>query len=311
MSQMNQSQTVFQRVGDPYIYLLVMGEWYCYNPSVPPLGSGAMGTVYLGYRVKDGTRMAVKRVKDSYSNNPMIRARAKQEASLAFRHNNLVEMIGYCEYAPQSGPIFLVSKFVAGKNIDKYVNEFIHGDDRVTKICNIIFQVLDALEYVHSRGVIHRDIKPSNIMIEDNSNVRLMDLGIARMNDGNKFSAYGFIGTPQYSAPEQILRDKSRSVQINAATDIYALGITFYEILTGKNPFDCDTEVDVLTRQLRETLPEHDAVPKRLMAVLWKATEKEQSKRYQTAGEFRDAIKEALQPPVTFWGKIKKIFGAN
>lgn len=308
---MNNSRTVFQRPNDPYIYLFVMGEWYCYDPSVPPLGSGAMGTVYLGYRVKDGMRMAVKRVKDSYSNNPMIRARAKQEASLAFRHDNLVEMIGYCEYAQESGPIFLVSKFVSGKNIDEYVHDFINGSDRVKKICNAIYQVLDALEYVHSRGVIHRDIKPSNIMVEGDSNVRLMDLGIARMNDGNKFSAYGFIGTPQYSAPEQILRDKSRSVQINAATDIYALGITFYEILTGTNPFDCDTEVDTLTRQMREPLPAHDAIPKRLMAVIWKATEKEQSKRYQSAAEFRSAIKDAMLPPVTFWGKLKNWLGIN
>lgn len=305
------SKTVFQRPDDPYIYLLVMGEWYCYDPTSKPLGSGAMGTVYVGYKVNDGTRMAVKRVKDSFSNNPMIRERAKQEASLAFRHNNLVEMIGYCEYAPDGGPIFLVSKFVSGKNIDEYVKEFLNGSDRVEKISNAILQVLDALDYVHSRGVIHRDIKPSNIMVEQDSNIRLMDLGIARMNDGNKFSQYGFIGTPQYAAPEQILRDKTRTVQINAATDLYALGITFYELLSGVNPFDADTEVDVLTRQMRDALPPCDAIPRRIMNVISKATEKEQSKRFQTAAEFRDALNEALLPPKSLFQRFKSWIGLN
>lgn len=304
MKSMN-SQNVFQRPGDPYLYLYVMNEWYCYEPTSAPLGSGAMGTVYLGYRCKDGARMAIKRVKDSFANNPMIRERAKQEASLAFRHHNLVEMIGYCEYAPNAGPIFMVSKFVSGKDIDKYVAEYLNGPDRVEKICLAIYQVLDALEYVHSRGVIHRDIKPSNIMVEEDSNVRLMDLGIARMNGGNKFSAYGFIGTPQYAAPEQILRDKAGTAQINAATDIYALGITFYELLTGNNPFNCETEVDTLTRQIREPLPSSEAIPRRLMAVILKATEKEQGRRYQRASEFRDAIKEAMLPPKTFWDRLR------
>jgi serine/threonine-protein kinase len=217
-------------------------------------------------------------------------------------------MVGYCEYAPDHGPIFLISKFVAGQDIDKYVAEHITRPDRIEKICTAMYQVLDALEYVHSRGVIHRDIKPSNIMVEGDSNVRLMDLGIARMNGGNKFSAYGFIGTPQYAAPEQILRDKAGSVQINAATDIYALGITFYELLTGKNPYNCDTEVDTLTRQMRDALPNNETIPRRLMNVLWKATEKEQSKRYQKAADFREAIKEAMLPPKSFMDRIKTWF---
>ena len=90
------AQTVLQRPGDPNIYLFAMGEWYGYNPQNEPLGCGAMGTVYLGFRCKNGERIAVKRVKDEYANVRVIRERARQEASLAFRHPNLVEMIGYC-----------------------------------------------------------------------------------------------------------------------------------------------------------------------------------------------------------------------
>lgn len=290
-------QTVVQRKNDPYIYLYVMGEWYCYNPLELPLGSGAMGDVYKGYRCRNGAMIAVKRVKDFYANNKMIRERARLEASLAFRHPNLVEMIGCCEYAPDNGPIFILCNFVQGEDIDKYVKGFSDSPNRVEKICNAICSVLDALDYVHSRGVIHRDIKPSNIMIENGSNVRLMDLGISRMNGGNKFSSYGFIGTPQYSAPEQIKREEGNTAnQINSTTDIYELGITFYELLTGENPMDSDSEAETLARQISKALPSNPAIPKKLMNVIWKATEKEQSKRYQTAFEFKSAINNALLP---------------
>lgn len=290
-------QTVVQRPNDPYIYLYVMGEWYCYNPMKKPLGSGAMGDVYLGYRCSNGAMIAVKKVKDAYANNKMIRERARQEASLAFRHPNLVEMVGYCEYAPESGPIFILSHFVQGEDIDKYAKSFENSPLRVEKICSAICSVLDALDYVHSRGVVHRDIKPSNIMIENGSNVRLMDLGIARMNGGNKFSSYGFIGTPEYSAPEQMLREQNgANVQINATTDIYELGITFYELLAGTNPMSCQSEAETLTKQMKERLPASERIPNKMMQVIWKATEKEQSRRYQTALEFKHAIQDALLP---------------
>ncbi len=290
-------KTIVQRPNDPYIYLYVMGEWYCYNPQEAPLGSGAMGDVYRGYRCSNGDMIAVKKVKDAYANNKMIRERAKQEASLAFRHPNLVEMVGYCEYAPDTGPIFILSHFVQGENIDQYAKSFEDSPMRVEKICNAVCSVLDALDYVHSRGVVHRDIKPSNIMVENGSNVRLMDLGIARMNGGNKFSSFGFIGTPEYSAPEQMLREQNgANVQINATTDIYELGITFYELLTGSNPMSCQAEAETLTKQMKESLPDSDEIPHKLMRVIWKATEKEQSRRYQTALEFKQAIQDALLP---------------
>lgn len=290
----NQSQ-VYQREGDPRIYLFAMGQWYYYDPSVAPLGSGAMGTVYLGYSCVGNQRIAVKRVKDNFSNNKAIRERARQEASLSFRHPNLVEMLGICEYPNSIGPIFLLSRFVDGADIDKHVKKQLQDlPDRVEIISREICSVLNALTYLHSRGVVHRDVKPSNIMIENGCNVKLMDLGIARLNGGNQYSSYGFVGTPQYAAPEQILRQDDISVEINATTDIYALGITFYELLTGENPFASEIEAEVLTSQVTKKLPPHKNIPPKLMKVIWKATEKQQQQRYQTAADFKNAIESVF-----------------
>ena len=300
-----------QRPNDPYLYLNVAGQWFCYNPSDQPLGSGAMGTVYLGYRCSDGSRVAIKRVNDTIANNPSIRARARQEASLAFRHSNLVEMIGCCEYSPEGGPMFLLSNFVEGEDIDKYIARFNVAADRTQRICNLICSVLDALDYIHYRGVIHRDIKPSNIMVDNDGVARLMDLGIARTGVNSQFTSQGFVGTLDYAAPEQIERSADNQVQINAATDIYQLGITFYELLAGENPMASDTEVDAMQNHLKKTLPPSKNIPKKLYKVILKATMKDQRDRFQTAKDFKLAIQQSLLPDPSLWQKIVKSVDDN
>ena len=290
-------QQVVQKDGDPRIYLNVKGHWFYYDPNSTPLGEGAMGTVYLGFSCNSNQRIAIKRVKDAYANNKMIRERAKQEASLSFSHPNLVQMIGLCEVAPDFGPIFILSGYVAGIPLDAHVREQLSKlseEDRIEKISNEMCKVLDALQYLHSRGIVHRDIKPSNIMIEDGAVVKLMDLGIARLNGGNKYSSFGFIGTPQYAAPEQILRESVNS-EINAQTDLYALGVTYYELLTGKNPFKTEVEAEMLSRQIKMKLPYDKKIPRSIYNVIMKATEKAPGKRYKSATEFKYAIIEALR----------------
>ena len=292
----NREQQVFQKEGDPRIYLQVSGQWYYYDPNSVPLGNGAMGTVYLGFSCNSNKRIAVKRVKDIYANNKMIRERARQEASLSFSHPNLVQMIGLCEYAPNYGPIFILSEYVAGITLEAHVKEqlgCLSTVERTEKIAAEICHVLDALQYLHLRGVVHRDVKPSNIMIENGSVIRLMDLGIARLNGGNKYSSFGFIGTPQYAAPEQILRD-TQNTEINAQTDVYAVGITLYELITGNNPFKTDIEAEILSRQMTMKLPYDKKIPRSLYRVILKATEKSQAKRYKSASELKLAITDAI-----------------
>lgn len=293
----NHSQQVLKKNGDSWIYLNLNNVWYCYDSNSIPIGKGAMGTVYLGFNCNTNLRIAVKRVKDVYANNKIVRDRAKQEASLSFCHPNLVQMIGLCEVLPDQGPIFILSEYVSGITLDVHVREQLNNlnhKDKIEKISTELCKVLDALQYLHERGVVHRDVKPSNIMIENGSVIKLMDLGIARLNGGNKYSSCGFVGTPQYAAPEQILRNND-DLQICPQTDIYALGVTYYELLTGKNPFKTDIEADVLYRQIKMKLPYDKRIPRSIFNVILKATEKMPSKRYKTALEFKNAILDAIE----------------
>lgn len=298
-------QTVQTRKGSPYIYLWAAGDWYCYNPERMPLGGGAMGTVFKGYCCRTHEPVAIKKVKEKYAANKFIRERAKMECGLAYRHPHMVEMIGYCEYAPDSGPVFIISKFVSGQNIDDFFKTFPSGPEKIEKICHAIYQVLDALDYLHSKGVIHKDIKPSNIMIEDGNNVRLMDLGIASSYYDPKQNM-AFSGTPQYSAPEQILANGDSMSAVSPATDIYALGITAYELITGTNPYNFDSVKESVRHQIEDPLPVDDRVPSALMAVLSKATAKHPSDRFQTALQFKEAIQDSLMPKKTFFNRFFK-----
>lgn len=305
---------VIQKPGDPRIYLLARdGEWIYYDPNHECLGSGAMGTVYLGFGMKTGRRVAVKRVKDQYANNVMIRERAKLEASLVFNHPNVVQMLGYCECAPNKGPIFILSEYVSGVTFEHHAKTqmaFLDNQEKARRIANEICHVLDGLSCIHSYGVVHRDIKPSNIMLEGGKICKLMDLGIARLNGGNKFSVAGFIGTPQYAAPEQIKRD-DESDDIDCRADIYSMGVTLYELLTGFNPFDSNVQADILFNQLKKRLPYDERIPRPLFHIISKATEKDPGKRYQTAQEFKDAlisfVNGDIEEPSWFSRNIGKI----
>lgn len=277
------------------LYLRVGKEWFFYDQAERPLGAGAMGTVYTGRSCQTNEPVAIKRVVDRYANIPAIRERAKLEASLLFRHRNLVEMIGYCELHPYEGPIFIISRLVQGMTLDEHVEKFLkQRPDAVKRICETVYPVLDALEYLHSKGIVHMDIKPSNIMVENGCNIRLMDLGIATTHSDLGISSSGMVGTPKYAAPEQIYEEGQPQAKIEASTDIYEMGITLYELLSGFNPFDSDSREETIQRQRTLVLPVSANIPSPILGVLRKATEKAQADRYQSAAEFKAALRQAL-----------------
>ena len=279
------------------IVLNAKWRWFYYDANSAPLGNGAMGIVYLGYSCDDGMPVAIKMVKPEYAEIPSIRRRAHIEASMMYRHRNLVEMLGCCEMHKTKGYIYIISKFVYGINIDKFVNENLRNvpaEMRWKKICSMIFPVMDALEYIHSYGVVHLDIKPSNIMVENGNNVRLMDLGIsntteALMHDASK----GFVGTPKYAAPEQFASHLNSDC-VNHITDIYSLGITIYELITGKNPFKANSLKEALELRQKKILPYHPGIPNAVIDILRKATAFESRARFRSVYEFKSSLQAAM-----------------
>ena len=125
-------------VSGSIVYLRVDRYWYCYDVRRSPIGVGAMGTVYLGYNCTTGESVAIKRINDKYANDPIVRQLAMQEARYMYRHPNMVEMIGCCTQSRDSGPIFTLSKFVKGENIDAYVRHYINSLDDEFRIPRVV-----------------------------------------------------------------------------------------------------------------------------------------------------------------------------
>lgn len=262
------------------------------------LGSGAMGVVYRGWRTNDPRQqVAIKRVDARHAEHPAIRARAKQESNLVFDNPHIIRMLGYCEPIPGKGPVFIISELVNGSNIDVFVKTLpVHI--RTEVISRMMCSVLDGLGCLHASHVWHRDIKPSNIMVENGSRVKIMDLGIAR-TDGRTFGTSDrAFGTFAYAPPEQINRTQG---EVNYLSDIYSAGITFYELLTGYNPYDTNNDAETMHRQMMMPLPYDPQIPRPLYRTLLKATAKKQTARYGSAAEFKRAILEAPQNTVPLW----------
>ena len=283
-------------------YLMTDNNQRFYYDEGRKIGSGAMGTVYLGFNFDTQEKVAIKRVKDKYSNIPAIRERARVEASLMFSHQNLVEMLGYCEMYPDQGPIFIISRYVQGETIDIFVDKHLRSyKDWAKRICEVVYPIFDALAYIHSKGVVHMDIKPSNIMQEQGRNVRLMDLGIVQMTTHSDVSgSSGLMGTPRYAAPEQF---DNGTKKLDARTDIYELGVTIYELLTKKNPFDSNN-LEVMKKRHKDAtvvLPYHVGVPNAVIDVLRVATMPDPNKRFDDVYAFRHALQSAFIPKPKPW----------
>lgn len=262
------------------------------------LGRGGMGVVYRGVHEHLGRPVAIKALVPELTQQPEFKERFFAEAKTQARlqHPNIV---GVYDLLEEGGEFFIVMEFVAGQGLD---DRFCAAPGRAMELgaaIGVARQVLAALDYAHSQGVVHRDVKPSNVLVTAGGQVKFTDFGIALLvGDKRLTSSQSTIGTPTYMSPEQILRPRS----VDHRTDIYSAAVVFFEMLAGRPPFDDETEYGI-KKQHVETPPDlsllQPSLPPALVAAIARALEKDPEDRYASAGLFLQAIEQAVPGPVT------------
>jgi len=268
--------------------------------------SGGMGAVYEGrQRSAFDRRVAIKVILGTYATDPDMRRRFAREAKTVARlhHPHILPLI---EFGDEQGVLYLVMPFIEGGTLTGYLRR--HLPD-VHEVSTIFLQLLDAVEYAHDEGLIHRDIKSSNVLLESRRSgppyAYLADFGLVRtIQQADLESSYAGIpipldqvpGTPHYMAPEQ-----TRGI-VTPATDIYALGVLLYQMLTGELPYNDADDIEVIKMHLHAPVPnpcDRDAsIPAELGAVVTRAMAKRAEDRFANVGEFRDAFLAAVDGPV-------------
>ncbi|MCF8416052.1 MAG: protein kinase [Crocinitomicaceae bacterium] len=256
------------------------------------LGEGGMGTVYLGEHTNFDRKVAIKAIHPHLAKNEEIRQRFKNEAATMARlqHPNIVSLYDY--FTDDDG-LYLIMELVEGVELESYLQNIGSPLDEHVSAA-FMKQLLEAFSHAHDKGVVHRDIKPANILIMNDGTIKVLDFGIAKIVDGdglhNMTKTGTQIGTVYYMSPEQVQGKK-----VDARSDIYSLGVTFYQMLTAQNPYSsCTTEFDVYSKIVQEPLPNpkevNPAISDVIVSILNKATAKDPDARFQTCEQFKQAL---------------------
>jgi len=259
---------------------------------VEKIGRGGMGIVYKGEHVSLGRFVAIKTLTAQFTLDPQYLSRVMREAKILaeLQHPNIVYIY---DIENLGGTDYLIMEYVPGKTVAELLKE--NGPFAVNRAIKIVSDVASALSHSHKRHVIHRDIKPGNIMITNDGVVKVTDFGVAKITEGADVTHTGLIqGTPYYMSPEQA-RGYS---DIDGRSDIYSLGIVFYQMVTGKVPFTGNSEFDILEKQIRETpVPPSvlaNSLPATYEEIILKCIAKDRANRYPTAGNLLKSLKHIV-----------------
>jgi len=242
------------------------------------LGRGGMGVVYQAHDTQLDRPVALKFLGSLIDGSEEYKKRFQREAQAAARLNH-PNIISIFDFSLAEGNTFIVMEYIDGPNLHKYLQR--KGKLEPREAVTLIGQACSALDAVHEAGIVHRDIKPENILIAKGGLVKLMDFGLAKAGDMRLTAANVVMGTPCYMSPEQVRGD-----EVDARSDLYAMGLVLHEMLTGQTTF---IDGDVLQRQLKE-MPKApgeivEGIPPMLDQIVMKCIAKKREERFQTAKE--------------------------
>jgi len=268
------------------------------------LARGGMAEVFIGTHTTLHRAVAIKFLKGDLQDDPELRERFEREARVIamLRHPNIVQVYDFDTYENQP---YLVMEYVAGASLGTYLRELHKNNGRldINQINNLLVKLASALKYAHDNDVIHRDIKPANILLTSRTNPIsagkplaedtepiITDFGLVRFTQSNKQTSTGVItGTPVYMSPEQ-----ARGDRVDARTDVYSLGVTVYEMLAGRVPFDSDSTLSLLHKQIFDPPPPIEGISADLQDVMDRALAKNPDERFTTPTEFAEAFQAAI-----------------
>ena len=262
---------------------------------VEHLGKGGMAEVYKAYQPSLDRYVAIKILHPIVATDQQFLDRFQREArSVAtLRHQHIVQIF---DFGNQGKTYFMVMEFVDGQTLKQKLNA-LRGEGHVMspeEASKILNQVAQALDYAHERGLIHRDIKPANILLTSEGDAVLSDFGIARMIESTRQTMTGVVGTPEYMSPEQ-----GQGMELDTRSDIYALGVVLYEMLTGGMPYQADTPLAIIFKHVRDPLPlprqVNSDIPELVERVILKSLAKSPGDRHASAGEMATALERAVQ----------------
>ena len=259
------------------------------------LGEGGMAIVYLANDLISKKEVAIKIIREETMKNPINLTRFEREARAAasLNHPNIVRVINLGTF---EGRPYMVNEFIHGQTLSDVLT--IRGKYTVTESLDIMSQLCGAVYHANQHNVIHRDIKPQNVYITTDSTVKLGDFGIATFSNASSRVTRSevVVGSVHYLAPE-ISQGSSASPQ----SDIYALGVTFYELLTGKVPFNDESPVAIALKHIKEKFPSvrqaNPKVPVVIDRIILKACAKSSSDRYRSAGDMKKDIDKLIKNP--------------